>query len=265
MSQNRSGLILSVFIIYFIINSIKDYGKLNCSTPIELWQIGNLFIFLSICLMSEMAEFIDRLPTVFQALFVIYCALFLAFVLVWNIIGTFWIITNIIAKNNCMTISGIIITFASQAIVYFLYIIGIYLGFSLYKSYLNEKVEEKNFTKKLLKLYKDKEYLKNTNIQEFVTKNKTVMEKVNILEIEKEIILNKFTKKVTEETKIGECIICIANFEIDDLRSTMTCEHAFHFDCLIDWFKIKPNCPVCRVPFRKGLLEQYYNSVSIEV
>lgn len=42
------------------------------------------------------------------------------------------------------------------------------------------------------------------------------------------------------------CVICINDIEFND-KQTLSCEHTFHKDCIIDWFKVKTNnCPVCK-------------------
>jgi hypothetical protein len=43
-----------------------------------------------------------------------------------------------------------------------------------------------------------------------------------------------------------DCIICISNIEFND-KQTLSCEHIFHKNCIIDWFKVKTNnCPICK-------------------
>lgn len=42
------------------------------------------------------------------------------------------------------------------------------------------------------------------------------------------------------------CVICINDIEFND-KQTLSCEHIFHKECIIDWFKVKTNnCPVCK-------------------
>ena len=44
------------------------------------------------------------------------------------------------------------------------------------------------------------------------------------------------------------CPICFEN--LDDMPSSklITCAHEFHIECIHHWLKIRPNCPMCRMP-----------------
>jgi len=44
-----------------------------------------------------------------------------------------------------------------------------------------------------------------------------------------------------------ECSICLD--VIDDCAKGTPCGHTFHHDCIIDWVKVKPLCPVCKFDF----------------
>jgi len=42
------------------------------------------------------------------------------------------------------------------------------------------------------------------------------------------------------------CVICLNNIEFNN-KQTLSCEHIFHRECIIDWFKVKSNnCPICK-------------------
>lgn len=56
--------------------------------------------------------------------------------------------------------------------------------------------------------------------------------------------------------KIGfsdECIICCQPFEPDfrdrGRNVLLPCKHAFHQDCIDQWFAIRYNCPTCSTEF----------------
>ena len=44
-----------------------------------------------------------------------------------------------------------------------------------------------------------------------------------------------------------ECAICLEEFQGDDHRQVLPCEHTFHRDCFKQWHAINPSCPYCRL------------------
>lgn len=55
---------------------------------------------------------------------------------------------------------------------------------------------------------------------------------------------NKFFKNDSTET----CPICLETMEIGRSNSlaSMSCEHTFHKDCIIEWLRHSNMCPICR-------------------
>ncbi|KAK8896083.1 hypothetical protein M9Y10_013974 [Tritrichomonas musculus] len=50
-----------------------------------------------------------------------------------------------------------------------------------------------------------------------------------------------------DEIKSGlECPICISEFKKGDIIAELKCSHLFHKDCVAEWVKKHPTCPVCR-------------------
>jgi hypothetical protein len=43
-----------------------------------------------------------------------------------------------------------------------------------------------------------------------------------------------------------KCSICLAEFTPDDTMAVLPCLHGFHTACLAEWFRRKPQCPLCR-------------------
>mmetsp|Transcript_79852 Transcript_79852/g.171144 ORF Transcript_79852/g.171144 Transcript_79852/m.171144 type:complete len:233 (+) Transcript_79852:55-753(+) len=52
------------------------------------------------------------------------------------------------------------------------------------------------------------------------------------------------------------CVVCLSPIEADEPCRTTQCEHAFHADCLMQWWTHKPRkslrCPICRTRQRRS-------------
>ena len=60
-------------------------------------------------------------------------------------------------------------------------------------------------------------------------------------------------KKVADRNKtMTECIICMNEFKAEDKVAELKCDerHYFHQECLADWLKRKPECPLCKKPVK---------------
>jgi len=44
-----------------------------------------------------------------------------------------------------------------------------------------------------------------------------------------------------------ECYICHEKFKKNESLVLLYCSHYFHYNCIFTWYKIKKNCPVCRL------------------
>lgn len=62
------------------------------------------------------------------------------------------------------------------------------------------------------------------------------------------------------ESSEENCAICL--LELDDTTSNkkLTCEHKFHKECIITWFKIQAICPICR----GGIVVMYSDDTDTE-
>ena len=49
-----------------------------------------------------------------------------------------------------------------------------------------------------------------------------------------------------EESGDDICVICQSEFVKDDEISSLQCKHTFHYDCIMECGKYKPECPICR-------------------
>ena len=46
------------------------------------------------------------------------------------------------------------------------------------------------------------------------------------------------------------CSICLEDFTFKDTVRDLPCEHAYHVNCIGEWFKQSPRCPVCKRDMR---------------
>ena len=95
---------------------------------------------------------------------------------------------------------------------------------------------------------KNKEELINELINSFANIKKNNGNIDNELRFFSEIVDSTSRKYIYKDlydvTNI--CNICLENFNNNDIIIMKRCNHIFHDNCIIEWHKIKRNCPVCR-------------------
>lgn len=91
----------------------------------------------------------------------------------------------------------------------------------------------------------------------FYQENDNEIEQEIKLKIRKELLEKVFKEKINKENILERqfCQICLDEKNLDNLYLTK-CDHTFHKDCLIPWFKTFKiqkliNCPTCRHKFLK--------------
>lgn len=57
--------------------------------------------------------------------------------------------------------------------------------------------------------------------------------------------INAIENKITPNEPASTCPICLERM---DSNYELECGHAFHAKCLVQWFRQKPYCPMCRDP-----------------
>jgi len=48
------------------------------------------------------------------------------------------------------------------------------------------------------------------------------------------------------DLKMDPCSVCQCEFEVDEEAVKLPCDHNFHSECILPWFKMNNSCPVCR-------------------
>ena len=66
-------------------------------------------------------------------------------------------------------------------------------------------------------------------------------------------VLKEVNKKDIEGDNTGyngpDCVICLETFDTHDSIIMLPCKHAFHKNCIQEWFKFKLTCPLCNQQF----------------
>lgn len=83
-----------------------------------------------------------------------------------------------------------------------------------------------------------------TEIRDIITNILHTIRNDTTIQKDDTICLDIEEKKSTKEST---CSICQNMIKIDDSISELTCSHVFHYDCITEWGKYKPSCPLCRV------------------
>lgn len=64
-----------------------------------------------------------------------------------------------------------------------------------------------------------------------------------------EMVQLDIEKRNCRSTEVDQdCGICKEKFKLGEKLTTLDdCEHTFHYNCIDEWGKYKPECPLCRV------------------
>jgi hypothetical protein len=67
-----------------------------------------------------------------------------------------------------------------------------------------------------------------------------------IREKRQEIPVKDINDYIVEKKLIGyECLICLEEFNEEEIVSLIICGHIYHTHCLYTWFLKKRTCPLC--------------------
>ena len=58
----------------------------------------------------------------------------------------------------------------------------------------------------------------------------------------------KASAELSEDNR--KCVICIADYLPGDDLKVLPCLHRFHIECIENWLKSSPLCPICKKDIR---------------
>lgn len=79
--------------------------------------------------------------------------------------------------------------------------------------------------------------------------NEESQERLDIAELEKLFKIEVFLKRrcrVRDSELEKSCCICLSDIKKEKEYITLSCGHQYHYKCIRDWIRTKPNCPLCR-------------------
>lgn len=99
-----------------------------------------------------------------------------------------------------------------------------------------------------------------------------VVNRIQQLFIEKLMLQSTKLRPFAPSLDCTSCVICLVDFEPGVNVSELICQHSFHCQCLLDWFRVQlsvgssdvmPSCPTCRKEL--VLSEESLNAFTREV
>jgi hypothetical protein len=60
------------------------------------------------------------------------------------------------------------------------------------------------------------------------------------------VVLDVDKTLCSKEDEKQDCSVCMTNLSENEYKSTLSCSHTFHYDCIQEWGKHKQECPLCR-------------------
>jgi hypothetical protein len=245
----KIGLVgfFTFYAVMFGLNSKDDASQMyfNLLAMTMMLSIAGL-IALSIFAIDE---YIFKTSTT-RNLLILFGLLGIPFTLCWVniIIYLFGLSYSSRYKNEislCLTVIAVL------AFNYFKMLNKLYMR---YQERVEEDLQKKNFTERLIDLYNDPTVVIKTNLIEQMQNGQMNYVVGSLIMIEKTIIKDSFTKKVEANIPNVECSICYDGFQVGDFKTDIACHHSFHYKCIIEWGRNSSSCPLCRHSFRLQVL-----------
>ena len=126
-----------------------------------------------------------------------------------------------------------------------------------------KKLRRSGEFKKQLKAVYNNIYSKNFDAEDFICKNKEVIDTLPLEPEEHAIIKDLFTYKYIPDKEYMPdiCTICQEQFDHEGLLliDFPHCGHTYHFTCLVGWLERQMNCPMCKATIRASIIRSIVN------
>lgn len=234
----------------------------NCAVPMRLYfmalsaQLGFLIIFTGLMIRARQRcmKFMVYLTGISFCFFAVWCLIGLGVMTVVQI-----------ETPKCVPISYMISSWI--LILIFNYIFVAFIGKMLkaYCKFYKKQKRADKLRKGIDEVY-EKIYKDNFDVGKFLKEYKEVLNLFNLTEKEISILRDSFGVKMRgDQTDLDEndkksCVICLGEFEKgEELILHPGCKHTFHYECVVNWFKTKLVCPVCKCNTRENMIKNLKN------
>lgn len=257
MSGKTSKMALTALTIILTILAGYYRNFLNCGEqPVALWIVGCLFLLSVACLLNNSILLTESYPRIAYGLIFGLTPLAVVAVIIWSLLGSMWIIQNLLFGNKCLPLLLSICILWVMMITHIAVIISLLAAVAMGFKILLHKGDENSVKKKLLEVYNNIDKINPDKIIELLCKYRDVIDTMTLLKEEKTIIKTQFSTNIHQPVYDSECIICLIEFKKNDMLTSFDCSHNYHFDCITEWLTVKPDCPCCRRSFRPSLLKK---------
>lgn len=236
------------FLLFLVlIRSILEIMKPQCTYPLGIFGVIELTMYFLLRLLSELSSRIDALRGLFDVMVVI-C---LAANFPTTIVGFVWTLSENLTPNMCLNGSAFISLYLLFTINFFAYIFFFAVMVSLCRAKRQTGLD-KQF---LDQFYQNPSTYTKIDFKEFIKTRKTLLVSQPLHKAE-EKLLNELCQ--AESTEEGQCTICLGDIPVGETVCQVGCVHKFHTECLVSWYSVKPQCPLCRKPFRPYMLKKFW-------
>ena len=246
-------LYTKLFLTIYITVDYFDCGD----EPLYLWCMRSLLLMYTILVNSFIAIELSFCSSSCMKLFVFFLLVQTNIALIWNIMGSYWLIKNKLMGNNCVQGLSLFGYITIQIILYIAGSFSAYFTHKYFKDLYKQKQVKDKVHNLLENLYKNPKILREKSLDEVFEEDKVVLLNAPLVDIEKNIIMRLCTVEFEEKEVDEKCGVCLVNFEAGNQISRIQCTHRFHYECLVAWYNIKPNCPYCKKAFREALLKRH--------
>lgn len=261
MSGKTSRIALTSLTILLTATAGYYRTALNCGDqPVAIWIVGCLFLLSVGCILTNTSLLMNSYPKIAYAVLLTLTPVAVLAVIAWSILGSVWIIQNLLYGNRCLPLWLSIGLLWGMLVTHIAVIISLLGAIAVGLKILFQKNGESCIKKQLMSVYSTRTKETILKLDELMDQHKDTIETMPLFQEEQEVLRQKFTQQVTEPSE-DECAICLSTFEADELKSAFGCTHNYHLSCITEWLSVKANCPCCRQAFRPAVLRKCRNEV----